>query len=85
MQIGTSTASCTVRSIALSSSGSSTSGIPALTSSMLAPACDLGEGVGGHRRQVTVAQLLGELLAAGRVDSLADHAERLLGADRHAT
>ena len=38
MQIGTSTASWTVRSIALSSSGSSTSGIPALMSSMSAPA-----------------------------------------------
>src|SRR6185437_872481 len=39
MQMGRSTASCTVVSIALSSSGSSTSGMPALTSSMLAPAC----------------------------------------------
>src|ERR1700734_718172 len=38
MQIGASTASCTARNIAFSSSGSSTSGIPALTSSMLAPA-----------------------------------------------
>src|ERR1700749_1437143 len=38
MQMGRSTASWTVLSIALSSSGSSTSGIPALTSSMLAPA-----------------------------------------------
>ena len=37
MQIGTSTACCTVRSIALSSSDSSTSGMPALTSSMSAP------------------------------------------------
>jgi hypothetical protein len=38
MQIGTSTESWTVRSIDLSSSGSSTSGIPALTSTMSAPA-----------------------------------------------
>src|SRR5690242_8593030 len=38
MQIGASTASWTVRSIALSSSGSSTNGMPALTSSMSAPA-----------------------------------------------
>src|SRR4051794_27157981 len=38
MQIGASTASWTVRSIACSSSGSSTRGIPALTSSMSAPA-----------------------------------------------
>src|SRR5205085_1066762 len=39
MQIGTSTASCTVLSIAWSSSGSSTSGMPAFTSTMSAPAC----------------------------------------------
>src|SRR5437763_1802884 len=39
MQIGTSAASCTVRSIDVNSSGSSTSGMPALTSSMSAPAC----------------------------------------------
>ncbi len=38
MQIGTSTDTCTVRSIVLSNSASSTSGIPALTSSMSAPA-----------------------------------------------
>src|ERR1700759_5229802 len=38
MQIGRSTAAWTVRSIDLSSSGSSTSGMPALTSSMVGPA-----------------------------------------------
>ncbi len=38
MHSGTSTASWTVRIMALSSSASSTSGMPALTSSMSAPA-----------------------------------------------
>ncbi len=38
MQIGTSTDCWTVQSIVFSSSGSSTSGMPALTSSMSAPA-----------------------------------------------
>jgi hypothetical protein len=38
MQIGASAVSCTIRSIFCSSSDSSTSGMPALTSSTLAPA-----------------------------------------------
>ena len=42
---------------------------------------DLRLGVDDHRREVARAQLLGELLAPGRVDPLADDAERLLGAD----
>ena len=33
--------------------------------------------------QVAALELLGELLAAGRVDALADDAERLVGADGH--
>ena len=41
----------------------------------------LGEGVDGHGRQVAAAQLLGERLAPGRVDALADDAERLVVAD----
>jgi hypothetical protein len=42
----------------------------------------LGDRVRGHRRQVVVAQLLGEDLAPRRVDALADDAEGLLGPDR---
>ena len=74
--------SCAARSIAFSSSASSTSGIPALTSSTSAPAATCASASAATRRQVAVAQLLGEHLAAGRVDALADDAERLLGADR---
>ena len=81
MQIGTSVASATVRSMAASSSDSSTSGMPALTSSMSAPASHLGEGVDGHGREVAAAQLLGERLAPRGVDALADDAERLVVAD----
>ena len=45
----------------------------------------LGQRVGGHGGEVAVAQFLGEDLAPGGVDALADDAEGLLGADRDAT
>ncbi len=43
---------------------------------------DLGVGVLEHALQVAVAQLLREGLAPGRVDPLADDAERLVDRDR---
>ena len=43
---------------------------------------DLGVGVLDHAIEVAVAQLGREGLAAGRVDALADDAERLVDRDR---
>ncbi len=42
---------------------------------------DLGDGVALDGREVAGGHLRGELLAAGRVDPLADDAERLVEAD----
>ena len=42
---------------------------------------NLGQGVGLDRAVVAGGHFSGELLAAGRVDALADHAERLIEAD----
>ena len=78
---GTSVIACTSLIARASSAGSSASGMPALTSSMWAPRRDLGEGVGLDAAEVTGLHLLGEQLAAGRVDALADHDERSVEAD----
>ena len=42
---------------------------------------DLGDRVGDHRLEVAALHLLGQLLAAGRVDALADDHERPVEAD----
>ena len=65
-----------------SRSASSVSGTPMLTSSTCAPPATCCRDVELDLRQVARAQLLLELLAPGRVDPLADDAERLVGPDR---
>ena len=64
-----------------SSSASSVSGTPMLTSSTCAPAATCSCDVDDDLREVALAQLRREGLAPGRVDPLADDAERLVGAD----
>jgi hypothetical protein len=44
---------------------------------------DLGQGVGLDRGVVAGRHLGGQALAAGRIDTLADDAERAVEADRH--
>ena len=44
---------------------------------------DLGDGVGLDAAEVAGLHLLGEQLAAGRVDPLADHHERAAEPDHH--
>ena len=78
MQIGMSAVSWTSLSMFDSSSASSTSGMPALTSTMSAPASTWAWASTTTVSRLPAAQLLGEDLAAGRVDALADDAERLL-------
>ena len=65
-----------------SRSASSVSGTPMLTSSTVAPPATCARDVRLDRGEVAGAQLLLELLAAGRVDALADDAERLVVPDR---
>ena len=63
------------------SSTSSASGAPMLTSSTMAPPATCCGDVDLDTGQVAGAQLLLEDLATGRVDALADDAERLVVAD----
>ena len=73
---GRSTRSCTISSVCASRRGSvalgSTAVTPALTSSMVAPAGGLLQRVGLDGLEIAGDHLGGELLAAGRVDPLAD-------------
>jgi len=62
--------------------GSSASGMPALTSSMCAPAATLCERVGFDAAEISGGHLGREDLAPRRVDALADHHEGTLEA-RH--
>ena len=81
MQIGTSVASATVRSMSCQQLGLVDERDAGVDVEHVGAGRDLGEGVDGHRRQVAAAQLLGERLAPRRVDALADDAERLVVAD----
>ena len=80
-QSGRSVSDCTSWMVLARIAGSSASGMPALTSSIMAPACDLGQRVALDGREVAGRHLGRELLAPGRVDALADDAERPLEAD----
>ena len=81
MQIGLSVSSCTSVIALASSSASSVSGHAHVDVEHVGAALDLGLDVALDRRQVAGAQLLLEDPPPGRVDPLADQAERPVVAD----
>ena len=75
------TSDCTSWIVLARMAGSSASGMPALTSSMCAPASTWASASRSTRLKSPLLHLLGEQLAAGGVDALADDHERPVEAD----